>query len=236
MSAQSPAEQPWELWYWPGMKGRGEYVRLVFEEAGVPYKDMGQSAGLAGIVEWVWKGGNTGFPVRAPPAVRRGDFTLSGTPVLMAYLGRQFGLMPTDPEEAAHVEQLLAVVTDGVGEGRLAFHPKDFYASHKTQVEESAPYIEQYGKQRLPKYMSYWEEVLTKNPHQSGFLVGKDISVADLAVYQYMAAAQQHYRRWYDDVEAPAAKAHQARIAARPRLAAYLASPRCPPWDSDSMM
>ncbi|KAG2423229.1 hypothetical protein HXX76_015486 [Chlamydomonas incerta] len=237
MSAPAPAEQqPWELWYWPGIKGRGEYVRLVFEEAGVPYKDMGQSAGFAGIMEFVWKGGNAGFPIRAPPAVRRGDFTLSGTPVVMAYLGRQFGLMPADPEAAAHVEQLLAVVTDGVGEGRLAFHPKDHYASHKTQVAESVPYIKQYGEQRLPKYLAYWEEVLSKNPTRSGFLVGADISVADLAVYQFMAAAQQHYRQWYDAVEAPAAKAHQARIAARPRLAAYLASDRCLPWDGDSMM
>ncbi|PNH06889.1 hypothetical protein TSOC_006688 [Tetrabaena socialis] len=57
-----------------------------------------------------------------------------------------------------------------------------------------------------------------------------------LAVAVYMAAAQQHYTSYYDAVEAPLAKAHQAAIAARPRIAAYLASSRCQPWDTDSMM
>ncbi|KXZ42755.1 hypothetical protein GPECTOR_120g422 [Gonium pectorale] len=221
-----------------GIKGRGEYVRLVFEEAGVPYTDVGVTGGMVSIIDFCWKGGNTGFPVRAPPAIRRGDFVLCGTPVVQAYLGREFGLMPADPRAAAHVEQVLAVVTDGVAEGRLAFHPKDFYASHKTQVEESKPYVKQYGEQRLPKYMQHWEDILRKNEAdgEQGFLIGNSLTVADLAVYHYMAAAQQHYRAYFDAVEAPLAKAHQARIAARPRIAAYLSSGRCQPWDTDSMM
>ena len=45
-------------------------------------------------------------------------------PVIQAYLGRKFGLMPEDPEDAAHVESLLNIYTDVVAEGRLAFHPK----------------------------------------------------------------------------------------------------------------
>ncbi|GIL94786.1 hypothetical protein Vretimale_744 [Volvox reticuliferus] len=80
--------------------------------------------GMPVVIEFCWKGGNTGFPVRAPPAIRKGDFVLSNTPVIMAYLGRQFGLMPGSLEDAAHVEQVLAIVTDAVAEGRLAFHPK----------------------------------------------------------------------------------------------------------------
>ncbi|GFR48365.1 hypothetical protein Agub_g10255, partial [Astrephomene gubernaculifera] len=237
MDHTTQEQQPWELIYWPGFKGRGEYVRLVFEEAGVPYIDVGVKEGFQAVMDFCWKGGNSGFPVRAPPAVRKGDFVLSNTPVIMAYLGREFGLMPSDPRDAAHVEQLLQVVTDGVAEGRLAFHPKDFYASHKQQVAESQPYIRQYGEQRLPRYLGFWEQVLERNPCQEqGFLLGDRLSVADLAVYQYMAAAQQHFHAHYDAVEAPRAKEHQARMAARPRIRDYLASERCQPWDTDSMM
>ncbi|KAF3905673.1 hypothetical protein ABW21_db0208458 [Orbilia brochopaga] len=29
----------YELLYWPGVPGRGEFVRLALEAAGVPYKD-----------------------------------------------------------------------------------------------------------------------------------------------------------------------------------------------------
>lgn len=31
---------PYELLYWPGIPGRGEFVRLAFEAAGVSYKDV----------------------------------------------------------------------------------------------------------------------------------------------------------------------------------------------------
>ncbi|PNG99765.1 Glutathione S-transferase P [Tetrabaena socialis] len=140
---------------------------------------------MPAIVDFCWKGGNKGgFPVRAPPAIRKGGFVLCYTPVIMAYLGRRFGLMPSDPEAAAHVEQVLGVVTDAVAEGRLAFHPKDFFASHKTQVDESVPYIKQYGEQRLPKYLAHWEDILKHNPEGQGFMVGGSVTVADLAVYQ----------------------------------------------------
>lgn len=78
---------------------------------------------------------------------------------------------------------------------------QDFYASHKTQVEESKPYIEQYGTQRLPKYMQYFEDVLE---HSGGdYLLGDQLTVADLAVYQMLAAAQQHYRWVAQPAETP---------------------------------
>jgi len=229
------SEPEWTLWYWPGIKGRGEYIRLIFEEAGVPYVDAGVKHGFQAVIDWTWQGGNTGFPVRAPPAVVHGDYVVCNTPAIQAYLGKKFGLYPQDAEQGGHVDQLLAIVTDAVAEGRLAFHPKDFYASHKTQVEESKPYVEQYGKQRLPKYMEYFESLLARN-QESGFLVGDKLTVADLAVYHYLAAAQQHYGQYYDAQAAPLCKAFQARVAARPRIAAYLASDRCLPWDADSMM
>lgn len=31
---------PYELLYWPGIPGRGEFIRLAFEAAGVSYKDI----------------------------------------------------------------------------------------------------------------------------------------------------------------------------------------------------
>lgn len=69
---------------------------------------------------------------------------------------------------------------------------QDFYASHKLQVEESKPYIEQYGSQRLPKYMQYVEDVLQYN--NGDYLMGAQFTVADISVYHLLAAAQQHYR------------------------------------------
>lgn len=72
----------------------------------------------------------------------------------------------------------------------------------------------------------------------SGWLVGPERTAADLNVYHFLAAAQQHFRPYYDTAiaDAPRCKALQAAVAARPRIAAYLASERCQPWDADSMM
>jgi len=227
------------LWYWPGIKGRGEYVRLALEEAGVSYYDVGIHEGFNAIVDFCFKGGNKGFPVRAPPILQRGDFLVCNTPVIMSYLNRQLGWSPGTLEGDAHVDQIVAVVADAVADGRLAFHPKDFYASHKTQVEESKPYIKQYGEQRLPKYVQHFEDILKYNGGTQdvpGFLVGQSLTVADLGVYHYLAAAEQHYNEWYDPLEAPLCKAFKASIEQRPRIQAYLSSERCQPWDTDSMM
>jgi hypothetical protein len=54
--------------------------------------------------------------------------------VICSYLNKVFGWGPPDPQSQAHIDQTLAVVADGVGDGRLAFHPVNFYASHKTQA------------------------------------------------------------------------------------------------------
>lgn len=87
--------------------------------------------------------------------------------------------------------------------------------------------------------MDHFEAILTRNggtPEAPGFLVGPSLTAADLAVYHYLAAAEQHFRQYYEAQEAPVAKAFKAGIQQRPRIAAYLASDRCQPWDSDSMM
>ena len=49
--AAGSAGDRYELLYWPGIQGRGEFVRLAFEDAGVPYEDVGrQPGGEAAIV------------------------------------------------------------------------------------------------------------------------------------------------------------------------------------------
>ncbi|KAG1670381.1 hypothetical protein FOA52_000141 [Chlamydomonas sp. UWO 241] len=193
-----------KLWYWSSptinIKGRGEYIRLIFEEAGVPYIEPAQEAGPdnadgSTVVSFCWGGGNPDYPVRCPPAIQRGSFTLCNTAAVACYLGRKFQLVPTTGEEdCVHCESILAIVADAVGEGRLAFHPTNHYATHKGQEETSVPHIVRYGETRLPKYLAYFEEVLSKNPHGPEWLVGDKLTVADLHVYHYVCAAE-HMRR-----------------------------------------
>jgi len=231
------------LWYWPGIKGRGEYVRLCFEEAGEKYTDIAQELppdeGQDAVVGFFFRGAAP-QPVRAPPAIQKGNFVLCNTGTIMNYLGNRFGWHAhLSGEQKAQVESIIGIVVgDGVGEGRLAFHPKNFYASHREQVAESEPYIRQYGEERLPKYFGYIERLLSANAAtiEQGFIIGPSLTAADIGCYHFMCAAEKHYHKYYHQIDAPLAKAHQNRISNRPNIKAYLESKRCPPWDTDSMM
>ncbi|GAX83827.1 hypothetical protein CEUSTIGMA_g11251.t1 [Chlamydomonas eustigma] len=222
----------------PFVKGRGEYIRLIFEEAGISYEEPGRTGGMEAVASFCWKGGNPHFPARAPPIVQCGDFVLCNTPAIQAYLGKRFGLMPENMEGAAHVESLLNIVTDAVAEGRLAYHPKDYYSSHKGQEEASVSYIKQYVETRLPKYIQYFQDVLAKNPCGGCFLVGDKLSVADLAVFHYMKAAEHHFKEAYESliINTPLLFMLVQNVSERPKIKAYLSSDRCLPWDTDSMM
>lgn len=95
---------------------------------------------------------------------------------------------------------MLSVISDAVAEGRLAFHPKDFYATARGQEEASAPYIEQYGQERLPKYLDHVEDLIKHANGKAGdelHVVGTSLTTADIAVYHFMCAAEHHYPEHY---------------------------------------
>lgn len=267
----------WKLYYWPGIKGRGEYVRLAFEEAGVPYEDVAAQApdakaGYELIKQTCFdaQDGAAHFPVRAPPAISRGDFWLCNTPAILSCLNTEFGWDPAEPtveQGRAHVLSVLEVVlSDAVSEGRLPFHPRSWYGSHKlpeNAVEHCAPYLEEYGTKRMPKYLDFLEAALRRSSGGGGgggegdkagdegeggdddnnkdggpFLVGQRLTTADLAAWHYLCALERHYEGHYarEIPRRPLLRAFKARVAARPRIAAYLSSGRAPPWDADSLM
>lgn len=253
--SSSSSSSAWKLYYWPTIKGRGEYVRLAFEEAGVPYSDVAAEcadakAGFALIKRACFDGqdGAAHFPVRAPPAISRGDFWLCNTPAVLSYLNTEFGWDPPTREGRAHVLEVLEVIlSDAVSEGRLPFHPKSWYGSHKLPEncdENCAPYITEYGERRMPKYLDFLGAALAHGAKQGGnsdggpFLLGGRLTVADLTAWHYLCALERHYREHYDREMAgrPELREFKERIGRRPRIAAYLASGRCPPWDQDSLM
>ena len=154
--------QGWKLYYWytPGsplgvFPGRGEYVRLMFEEAGVAYEDVCRKNNSNADVLAFMKGNKPGFPVWAPPIIQSGDFVINQTPAIMIYLGKKFGLCPTGgPEEEAHATQLLLTIHDYHFEGNMSCHPVDLHASYSTQVEEAKVTQKKFCEERMGKLVS----------------------------------------------------------------------------------
>mmetsp|Transcript_33517 Transcript_33517/g.41116 ORF Transcript_33517/g.41116 Transcript_33517/m.41116 type:complete len:187 (-) Transcript_33517:449-1009(-) len=153
---EPPPPGQWQLLYWPAFNsegklcagaGRGEYLRVLFEEAGVPYEEVN-----AHLSDYFWTKLELQpehFPVLAPPAIRKDNFALSQTPVCAKYLATQFGLYPEDPLDAAKAEQTVYTVHEYIAEGVAAYHPVKASMSYVDQKEEAKPYIEAFKRERV---------------------------------------------------------------------------------------
>ena len=248
---QANEDAPWELFYWApvnketgkiGMMGRGEFVRIMFEVAGVPFIDsFTLPDGGPQTLNMMWrKGGHSDMPCFAPPIIRKGDFVLNQTPAIMKYLGKEFGFYPTNKADEAHADALIGFITDVIAEGRLVFHARCFTESYYTQKEETAGHIKCYEETRLPSFLGYLETVLAHNAkkHSKGFAIGETMTYVDLSLWHTLEAATSQFPESYPKIveDKPLLRAFREQIAAIPRLAAYLQSDRRGHFEGNSMM
>lgn len=228
----APATQ---LIYWPTLQGRGEFVRLVLEDAGVPYVDVArlpedQGGGLDAVLAYRTHR-HPGLPQFAPPYLRRGDFVLAQMPVICRYLGEQYGLAPADPEGQALVGALLLTVADVVNEAHDTHHPLATGLTYEDQREAAVEASRWFTQHRLPAWMDHFDHVQAASPGL--WLVGSAATTADLAFFQLLTGLRYAFpvaTRMALEPH-PALTALLAEVAARPRLAAYLQSDRRIPFN-----
>ena len=105
-------EPEWELYYWHYLPGRGDFVRLLFAEAGVEYRDVCREEKSSATALEFYKGERDAneFPVLSPPIIRNTEtgFVLCQTPAILEYLGKCFRLCPADSDldAQAHAMQV----------------------------------------------------------------------------------------------------------------------------------
>lgn len=229
----------WQILYWPcydsdskiaAGAGRAEYLRIIFEECGVPYEEVS-----ANIVDFFWTRFELqSLPVLAPPAIRYNDFIVAQTPVAAKYLAVNFGLYPATPELQARAEQIVATVHEFIAEGRMAFHPVKNTLSYHDQTKEAQPYIDAFKKDRLPRYMAHFERHLV---HNAGtFFVGDTLTYVDLQCLVMLQVTRAQWPDAWSNLDMPNLKTFLVALEARPRIRAYLASPRKRPFAGDSLM
>ncbi|KHN97550.1 Glutathione S-transferase, protein [Metarhizium album ARSEF 1941] len=182
---------PYELIYWPGIPGRGEFVRLLFEEAGVPYNDTAKSANDAvqTVIDLVSpdnKGDEINPPTCTCPALKHGDLRLFQTPNILLYLGPQLGLAPKEGNGIYHINQLVLTILDCFcNEVHDTHHPvaaKDYYEDQKPEAKRRA---KSFIEERLPKFLAYLERVLEGKASGDGpWLYGGKLTYADLVLFQ----------------------------------------------------
>jgi glutathione S-transferase len=208
MASEAPAKRqklakdvPYHLIYWPGIPGRGEHVRLALEEAGAEYTDTALTeGGLDEVLSFV-KGevpdDGLNPPPCAPPILKHGDLVVSQTPNILQYLGTRLGLVPDvekDPDGLYRVNALVLTALDGLSnEPHDCHHPIATGLYYEDQKEESKRRSEDYVKNRLPKFMSYFERVLgSKSSGDGPWLYGGALTCADLVLFQVGCQIPSH--------------------------------------------
>ncbi len=216
----------YRLFYWPGLQGRGEFVRLALEDAGKAYVDVvrtDEHQGLAAMMALM--GGGDGQPAFAPPILEDGEILVWQAANILLYLGPRLGLAP--PEEGllhtAHGLQL--TIADLVKEVHDTHHPISGNLYYEDQKQAAKANAAEFLNSRAPKYLGYFEKMVVAG---DGFAVGGAHSYVDLSLFQVAAGLAYAFPRAMADFDDrwPALARLAVRVAARPRLAAYLASPR----------
>lgn len=193
-SSSTTSSPPYELLYWPTIPGRGEHIRLCFEETQTPYTDAcnedkktGMSA-LTSLISAKNTGDATNPPPLAPPLLRHGELLLSQTPNILLYLGPKLGLAGPEGDEDAiyHINQLALTALDGLSnEPHDTHHPVAVGAYYEEQKEESKRKAADYVSTRLPKFLGYFERVLQGDASKGGeWLYGGQLTYVDLVLWQ----------------------------------------------------
>ncbi|MGO9421064.1 glutathione S-transferase [Roseiarcus sp.] len=223
----------YELYYWPGIQGRGEFVRLALEEAGADYVDVARGHGAGrGVQAMTTLMGERPFAPFAPPFLRDGDILVSHVANILAYLAPKLGLAPKDEALRLYAHGLQLTITDFVAEVHDAHHPISTELYYEDQKTEAKARTKAFLDHRVPKYFGYFEHALASNPAGPAHAVGESLTTVDLSLFQLWAGMAYAIPRAFADAEKryPKLAALAAAVAKRPNIARYLASERRLPF------
>jgi glutathione S-transferase len=231
---------PYELYYWPGIQGRGEFVRLALEAAGAPYVDVARERragrGVKGMTSMLEGAAAPQTPF-APPFLRDGDIVVSHVANILQYLGPKLGLAPKDEAGRFFAHALQLTITDFVAEVHDTHHPISTDLYFEDQKKEAKARSTAFLQHRVPKYLGYFERVLADNPAGPKHAVGGDLTTVDLSLFQIWAGMAYAFPHGFADADKlyPALAALVDTVAELPKVAAYLASDRRIPFNESGV-
>ena len=232
----------YELYYWPDIQGRGEFVRLTLEDAGAKYIDVArlpvqQDGGVAAMMGLL-EPGATGHFSFAPPFLKAGEMIIGQTANILLYLGGVLDLAPKGDAGRLWVHQLQLTVADLVAEVHDTHHPLSVSLYYEDQKKEAKRRAADFTHQRMPKFLGYFEQVLSSNPRGTRYLAGARLSYTDLSMFQVIEGLRYAFPRAMARLEpaCPLLLALHDRISQRPNIRAYLASARRLPFSEEGIV
>jgi glutathione S-transferase len=216
----------YELYYWPGIQGRGEFVRLALEEASADYVDVARGrGGIAKMMRLIEGKGATPRPF-APPFLKAGKLVVAQTANILLYLGARHSLAPKTEAGRLWVHQMQLTITDLVLEIHDTHHPLGPSLYYEDQKAPAKKRTEEFWNERVPKYLGYFEGLVKDSG--SSYVTGRRITYVDLSLFQIVEGLRYAFPNRMKEFEKtiPGLVSLRDRVAERPRIKAYLASER----------
>ena len=221
----------YELYYWPSIQGRGEFVRLALEEAGADYVDVARrgKSGVAAMMKLL-ESKSLARPPYAPPFLKAGKDIIAQTALILFYLGPRLGLAPRDEASRLWAHQLQLTITDLVVHIHDTHHPVSGWLYYEEQKPAAKRRTQDFWRYRVPKFLGYFERVLQRNGGK--YMVGRRLSYVDLSLFQIVEGLRYAFPKRMKRFErkVPLLIALHDRVAQRPRIKAYLSSERRIPF------
>jgi glutathione S-transferase len=232
---------PYQLFYWPTIQGRGEFVRLALEAAGAPYIDVARGEkdsghGVPAMLGYLHDDKVT-HPPFAPPFLKDGEVLVGQTAAILQYLAPQLKLVARSELARIWTHQIQLTVADMVTEAHDTHHPVGAGLYYEDQKPEAVRRAREFCSARLPKYLMWFESILARNPAGSRHLVGGRLSYADLSLFQLVEGLSYAFPKAAQGAFArtPRVSDLHDRVAALPRVAAYLRSERRIPFNEQGI-
>jgi glutathione S-transferase len=219
----------YQLYYWTGIQGRGEFVRLALEDAGADYVDVAREQGDDAIMPFL-RGEKPGARPFAPPFLKAGRLVIAQTAEILSWLGPRHALVPNSEAARLYAHQLELTISDLVVEAHDTHHPIAGGLYYEDQRPAAKQHAEDFRTQRMPKFLGYFEQVLDKAGGRHA--LGRH-SYVDLSLFQVMSGLGYAFPKAMKRMrkKLPLLTSLAERVAERPRIAAYLASPRRIPFN-----
>jgi glutathione S-transferase len=216
----------YELYYWPEIQGRGEFVRLALEDAGARYIDVARRRGGTSAMLELLDDAKVRTPPFAPPFLKAGKLLIGQTANILLFLGPRHGLAPVGEAGRLWTHQLQLTIADLVAEVHDAHHPIASSLYYEDQRKEARRRTQDFLQSRAPKYLGYFERVLERSAGK--YLVGRTATYADLSLFQIVEGLRYAFPRAMRRLEKrqPRVVAVHDLVKERPRIAAYLSSDR----------
>jgi glutathione S-transferase len=221
----------YQLYYWTGLQGRGEFVRLCLEDVGADYTDVARIEGDEVMTPFL-DGEHEGAMPYAPPFLKSGRLIVAQVANILQYLGPRHGLVPESEAKRLYAHQLELTITDLVAEVHDTHHPVASELYYEDQKAEAKRRSKDFRENRIPKFLHYFEKSLERG---GGKFPLREHSYVDLSLFQIMSGLEYAFPKAMAKQKVPLLRDLHKRVAERPNIATYLASERRIPFNTSGI-